>query len=91
MSKVKVSVVMPVYNAEEYLNETLECLTHQTMKEIEIICVDDGSKDSSLEILKKYSEKDDRIKILHQKNLYAGVARNNGLKEAKGEYIIFLD
>ena len=54
MSKVKVSVVMPVYNAEEYLNETLECLTHQTMKEIEIICVDDGSKDSSLEILKKY-------------------------------------
>lgn len=67
MSKVKVSVVMPVYNAEEYLNETLECLTHQTMKEIEIICVDDGSKDSSLEILKNIQKKMIELKFYIRK------------------------
>ena len=91
MSEIKVSVIMPVYNAETYLEEAIECLICQTLKEIEIICVDDGSTDRSLEILEEYSKRDDRIKILHQRNLYAGVARNNGLKQANGEFVIFLD
>ena len=61
------------------------------MKDIEIICVDDGSTDKSLDILHEYEQKDERITILTQKNLYAGVARNNGLSIAKGEYLSFLD
>ena len=81
MSEIKVSVIMPVYNAETYLEEAIECLICQTLKEIEIICVDDGSTDRSLEILEEYSKRDDRIKILHQRNLYAGVARNNRLNK----------
>lgn len=87
----KVSVVMPVFNVEEYLRECLDSIVNQTLKEIEIICVDDGSTDSSLEILKEYAQKDNRISVLTQKNFHAGVARNAGLAVAKGEYIIFLD
>lgn len=89
--KVQVSVVIPVYNAEQYLRERLDCLVKQSLKNIEIICVDDGSTDSSLEILKKYAQRDKRVKILTQQNLFAGVARNNGLENAKGEYVIFMD
>lgn len=87
----KVSVIIPVYNVEKYLRECLDSLRKQTLKEIEIICVDDGSTDSSLEILEEYRAMDSRIKILKQKNLFAGVARNNGMKAASGEYLIFLD
>lgn len=89
--RVKVSVILPVYNAERYIEECLESLVNQTLKEIEIICVDDGSVDGSLEILRKYEKKDERIKVICQKNLYAGVARNNGMKYATGKYMIFLD
>ncbi len=88
---VKVSVIIPVYNAEKYLDQCLESLCVQTLKEIEIICVDDGSTDGSPEILKKFREKDDRIQILTQNNQYAGAARNNGMKAASGEYLLFLD
>lgn len=91
MNEVKVSVIMPVYNVEKYLVETLECLICQSLTEIEIICVDDGSTDASLKILNQYAQKDSRIKIIHQTNLYAGVARNAGLKIANGEFVIFLD
>lgn len=91
MNSPKVSVVIPVYNAEEYLDECLTSLQKQTLQEIEIICVDDGSTDGSLEILNRYSENDERFIVIRQKNQYAGVARNNGLKNAKGEYVIFLD
>ena len=91
MPNVKVSVVIPVYNVENYLRESLDCVVNQTLRDIEIICVDDGSKDSSLEILQEYAQKDSRVKILTQQNQFAGVARNNGLKIATGEYIIFLD
>lgn len=91
MSEVKVSVVMPVYNVSKYLEETLSYVLNQTLKEIELICVDDGSTDDSYEILQKYAKEDDRITVLKQQNQYAGVARNNGLAIAKGKYVIFWD
>lgn len=87
----KVSVVIPVYNVEPYLRQCLDSVLNQTLKEIEIICVDDGSTDASLDILKEYAAKDKRITVITQKNLYAGVARNAGLSQAKGEYVHFLD
>ena len=87
----KVSVIIPVYNVEQYLRECLDSVVNQTLKEIEIICVDDGSTDSSLEILKEYAEKDNRITVMKQTNLHAGVARNAGLAVARGEYLSFLD
>jgi len=88
---IKISVIMPVYNAEKYLNMAMDSLLCQTLIDIEIICVDDGSTDNSLNILEEYAEKDNRITILKQKNQYAGVARNNGMKVAKGKYLSFLD
>lgn len=93
MDGVKVSVVIPVYNAEKYLRDTLESVLNQTFRDIEILCVDDGSTDQSLEIMYDYSQKDSRIKILHQEEESAGaaLARNLGLKSARGEYVIFLD
>lgn len=87
----KVSVIIPVYNAEKYLAQCLESVVKQTLQDIEIICIDDGSTDTSLKILKEYQKKDNRISVLQQRNEYAGVARNNGLKVANGEYIFFLD
>lgn len=93
MGNVKVSVIIPVYNAEKYLRDTLESVMKQTFRNIEILCVDDGSTDHSLEIMLDCSDRDDRIKILHQKEESAGaaLARNLGLKSATGEYVIFLD
>ena len=88
---IKVSVIIPVYNGELYLGQCLDSVCNQTLKEIEIICVDDGSTDSSVSILEKYKEKDDRIQILRQENMFAGAARNTGKKVAKGEYLIFWD
>ena len=87
----KVSVVMPVYNVEEYLRACLDSVTNQTLKEIEIICVDDGSTDNSLKILREYARKDKRISILKQKNAGSGRARNNAINNAKGEFIAFMD
>lgn len=89
--KVFVSIVIPVYNAEKYLKERMECLLKQSLKDIEIICVDDGSTDGSLAMLERYAKKDRRVKVITQQNLYAGIARNNGLAVSKGEYIIFMD
>jgi len=86
-----ISVIVPVYNVEKYLRKCLDSIIDQTLKDIEIICVDDGSTDKSLKILKEYEEKDSRIIILTQQNQYAGVARNNGAKIARGEYLSFLD
>ena len=87
----KVSVIIPVYNVKQYLQQCLDSIIGQTLKDIEIICVDDGSTDGSLDILYDYEKKDSRITVLTQKNQYAGVARNNGLKIATGEYLSFLD
>lgn len=89
--KPLVSVIMPVYNVEEFLNESLESVLGQTVKNIELIAIDDGSTDRSLEILHEYAKKDSRLKVLTQENKFAGVARNLGLANAKGEYVIFLD
>lgn len=87
----KISIIVPVYNVEKYLSTCLDSLINQTLKDIEIICVNDGSTDGSLEILNEYAKKDTRIKIITQKNQGLSMARNNGLKEAKGEYISFID
>ena len=87
----KVSVIIPVYNAERYLWECLDSLLRQTMTDFEIICVDDGSTDHSYAILQEYAKKDKRFIILQQQNQYAGVARNRGMEVAKGEYYLFLD
>ena len=89
--KIKVSVIVPVYNVEKYLRECLESLVNQTLKEIEIICINDGSEDSSLEILNEYASKDSRFVIINQENCGQSVARNKGLDVAKGEYIGFVD
>lgn len=87
----KVSVIIPIYNVEKYLRECLDSVINQTLQEIEIICIDDGSTDSSLDILKEYAAHDNRITVISQKNLRAGIARNTGLSVARGEYIHFLD
>ena len=91
IAKPKISVIIPVYNVEKYLCECLDSVINQSLKEIEIICVDDGSTDSSLSILNEYKRRDNRVIVLHQENLGAGVARNKGLKIARGEYLSFLD
>ena len=83
----KVSVLVPVYNVEKFLSECLDSLVGQTLKEIEIICINDGSKDNSLAILKKYADKDDRIKVIDKTNTGYGDSMNLGLSEAVGEYI----
>ena len=88
---IDISVIIPVYNAQDYLKKCLDSIINQTLKDIEIICVDDGSTDNSLEILKEYKLKDERIKIYTQRNSNAGIARNKGIKYATGEYIHFID
>ena len=88
----KVSVIIPVYNTENYLRKCLDSVCNQTLKDIEIICINDCSTDSSLEILKEYSSKDSRIKLIDFKeNKGAAVARNTGIDEAQGVYIGFVD
>ena len=85
------SVIIPVYNVENYLNECLDSVTSQTLDDMEIICIDDGSTDNSPDILKEYSKKDKRIKIITKENGGQATARNLGIKEAQGEYIAFVD
>lgn len=89
--KPLISIVVPVYNAEKYLDKCLSSLTSQSYKNIEIICVNDGSKDSSLNILKEYQEKNDRVVVIDKANEGVSVARNVALDIAKGEYILFVD
>ena len=88
---VKVSIVMPVYNGYDFLERSIESVAKQTLKDVELICIDDGSTDKSLDFLNKLSEKYEFIKILTQKNQGSGIARNNGIKNAEGEYVAFLD
>lgn len=91
MSDIKVSVVMAIYNGEAHLNKTIDDLLTQTLKEIEIICVNDGSTDRTEELLLAYAKKDTRLKVISQENQGAAVARNRGLAEATGEYLSILD
>jgi len=83
----KVSVVIPVYNVEKYLRQCLDSVVNQTLRELEIICVNDGSKDSSLSILQEYAEKDSRVKIIDKKNSGYGNSINRGFDMATGEYL----
>ena len=91
MNNLKISVIIPVYNVEKYLAECLDSVANQTLKDIEIICVNDGSTDNSLLILREYASKDSRIKIIDKENEGLGYTRKAGLKIASGNYILFLD
>lgn len=87
----KISVIIPIYNAEKYLWDCLSSLNRQSLKEIEIICVNDGSTDMSLDVIKNYEKIDHRLKVVSQKNQGPSVARNVGISIAKGKYLQFLD
>ena len=91
MESKKVSVIIPVYNAEKHLKQCLDSIINQSLKEIEILCVNDGSTDNSQQILEKYAKKDDRIELINKKNTGSGAARKTGLHNAKGEFIAFVD
>ncbi len=91
MSNKKISVVIPVYNVERYIGLCLDSVINQTYKNLEIICVNDGSTDESLKIIEEYQEHDNRIKIINQENRGLSAARNTGIKQVTGDYIAFLD
>ena len=88
---IRVSVIIPVYNAEKYLRECLDSVVNQTLKDIEIICINDGSTDSSSDILNEYFKNDSRFTILKIRKSTSGKARNKGIQAAKGKYIAFID
>ncbi len=87
----KISVIVPVYNMEKYLQECLDTIFDQTLEDIEIICVNDGSKDSSYEILKENAVVHGNLKIINQENYGVGYSRNEGIKNASGEFVAFMD
>lgn len=91
MNTIKISIIIPVFNAEKYIEEALDSIKKQTLRDYEVILVDDGSKDRSAEICQMYCENDKRFQVIYQVNSGAAIARNNGAKRAKGKYIIFLD
>ena len=91
MNKQLISVIVPVYNVEEYLNGCIDSIVNQTYKNLEIILVDDGSTDSCPKICDQWSKKDKRIRVIHKKNGGVSSARNLGLEVAKGSYISFVD
>nr|WP_288248025.1 glycosyltransferase [uncultured Romboutsia sp.] len=87
----KVSIIVPIYNSEKYMSKCIESILNQTLSEIEIILVNDGSTDNSRKIIENYAKKDNRIKVIHQQNSGPSVARNKGIRIAKGKYIGFVD
>lgn len=91
MLKKKISAIVPVYNTEKYVGGCIDSIISQTYPDWELILVDDGSTDGSLDVLKKYEKLDTRIKVIHQKNSGAGMARNKGISQVIGEYIVFVD
>ena len=86
-----VSIIVPIYNSENFINRCIDSLVNQTYENIEIVAIDDGSKDNSLEILNQYTKKDKRIKVFSQLNQGPSAARNTGLKKSNGDYIMFVD
>ena len=88
---IKVSVVMPIYNAYDYLRPAIDTVLGQTLTELELICVDDGSTDNTLSVLKEYQAADPRVRIVTENNAGPSMARNKGLARARGKYVIFLD
>lgn len=91
MTKPAISIIVPIWNTEKYLRRCLTSLVNQTKKDIEIVCVNDGSPDNSLDIIKEFTAKDARVKLVDQKNQGVAVARNVGLKHATGKYIMWCD
>lgn len=91
MTKPKVSVIMPVFNTEQYVYEALMSIVNQTLKDIEIIVINDGSTDNSLQVVTEIAEKDPRLQVYCQENQGQSVARNFGISKAKGDYIYFMD
>lgn len=89
--KIKVSIILPVYNVEDYLDEALESFKEQTLDEFEVVMIDDGSTDSSAEIMKKYAEEDERFRCFFQENSGVSATRNRGIEAARGEYLAFYD
>ena len=87
----KISVIIPVYNAEKYIDDCIDSVLKQTFEDFELLLIDDGSKDSSLDICKDWANKDKRIKIFNQTNSGASAARNKGLEEAMGDWVVFID
>ena len=87
----KISIIVPVYNTEKYLEKCLNSLISQTLEDIEILCINDGSTDNSIKILEQYANRDSRIKIINKKNAGVSAARNTGISQAKGEYLGFVD
>ena len=88
---IKISVIVPIYNMEEYLADCLDSICNQSINDIEIICINDGSQDKSYEILKEYKNKDKRIIIINKKNEGVAKARNDGIRLANGEFVCFID
>ena len=88
---LKISIIIPVYNVEKYLHQCLNSVINQTYKNLEIICINDGSKDNSLIILNEYLQKDNRIVIVNQKNSGVSSARNKGIRLSTGDFISFID
>ena len=84
---VKISIIVPIYNAEKYLEQCLQSIKNQTLKDIEVICVDDGSTDSSPQIMDRFQNEDQRFKVIHKSNGGNGHSMNTGLAAATGEYI----
>ncbi len=91
MKSELISVVLPIYNVEKYIETSIDSVVNQTYKNLEIILVDDGSPDNCPEICDKWAEKDNRIKVIHKENAGLGMARNSGLENATGDYICFFD
>ena len=89
--RIDISIIIPIYNSEEHLQLCLKSVISQSLKNIEIICIDDGSTDNSLKIIKEYKIKDNRIIIIHQTNQGSAVARNKGIAISKGKFIAFMD
>lgn len=87
----KISIIVPVYNGEKYIRKTIDSILDQTFENFELILINDGSTDRTREILEECKEKDKRLKVIHQENSGPGVARNVGIREARGEYIGFVD
>ncbi len=87
----KISVIMPVYNADDYITQAIETVLYQTFSDFELICVDDGSTDKSVSIIKSFMKKDERIKLIEMSHIGISTARNKGLLKSNGEYVIFLD
>lgn len=91
MKEQMISVIVPAYNSEMFIGKCIDSVLEQTYSNWELIAVDDGSRDNTFGILKKYAEVDSRIRVIHQENQGPGIARNIGIAEAKGNYVVFID